>query len=91
MNIKLIDSVPNGEFEEINIEQQFVYKTNVSQERFTLFTDRFSSLIEKRCPIKYTSAGMPTLDKIIEDALVQQNFEHQILKSDPDIHFLVPR
>jgi nicotinamidase-related amidase len=91
MNCKLIDSVPKGEFEEINIDQQFANKTDDYKERYSLFIDRVLSLIEQRKPIKYTSAGLPTLDKIIEDALIKQNFEHQILKSDPDFHFLVPR
>jgi hypothetical protein len=91
MNYKLIDSVPKGEFEEINIDQQFANKTDDYKERYSLFINRVLSLIEQRKPIKYTSAGMPTLDKKIEDALVKQIFEHQILKSDPDLHFLVPR
>jgi len=91
MNYKFIDSVPEGVFEEINIDQQFVYKTDDFKERFSLFIDRVLSLIEQRKPIKYTNAGMPTLDKKIEDSLVRQNYEHQILKSDPDFHFFVPR
>ena len=69
MNCILIDSVPKGEFEEININQQFANKTDDYKERYSLFIDRVLSLIEQRKPIKYTCAGMPTLDKKIEDAL----------------------
>ena len=91
MNYKLIDSVPNGDFEEINIDQQFDIKAENYEQRFSLFIDRVLSLIEQRRPIKYTNAGMPNPPKKIEDALVKQNYEHQILKSDTDFHFLVPR
>jgi hypothetical protein len=91
MNYTLIDSVPRGAFEEISIDQQFLNKTDDYEERFSLFLDRVLSLIEKRKPIKYTLAGMPTLPQKIMDALVKQNYEHQILKSDNDFHFLVPR
>lgn len=91
MNYKLIDCVPKGAFEEISIDQQFVNKTEDYEQRFSLFLDRVLSLIEQRKPIKYTLAGMPTLPQKIVDALVKQNYEHQILKSDNDFHFLVPR
>ena len=46
MNCKLIDSVPKGEFEEINIDQQFANKTDDYKERYSLFIDRVLSLIE---------------------------------------------
>jgi hypothetical protein len=90
VNYTLIDSVPKGVFEEISIDQQFINKTDDYEERFSLFIDRVLSLIEQRKPIKYTLAGMPTLPKKIIDALVKQNYEHQILKSDNNFHFLVP-
>ena len=91
MNCKLIDSVPKGVFEEISIDQQFLNKTDDYEERFSLFLDRVLLLIEQRKPIKYTLAGMPTLPQKIIDALVKQNYGHQILKSDNNFHFLVPR
>jgi hypothetical protein len=91
MNIKLVDSVPKGEFEEIDIDQQFANQTDDYEERFSSFLDRVLLLIEQKKPIKYTVAGMPTLPKKITDALVRQNYEHQILKSDTNFHFLVPR
>lgn len=90
MNFKLVDSVPTGEFEEINIDQQFVNQTEDYEQRFASFLDRVLSLIQQKKPMKYTVAGMPTLPKKIADVLAKQNYEHQILKSDTDLHFLVP-
>jgi len=91
MNFKLVDSIPKGEFEEIDIDQQFANQTDDYRQRFSLFLDRVLSLIEQKKPIKYTVAGMPTLPPKIADALAARNYEHQILKSNTDLHFLVPR
>ena len=76
--IILVETAPLLNFQEIGIHQ-------------TNWRERFLELIREKQPISYDVDHMPNLAKDITRELKRNHYDHLILKSDQDRHFLVSR
>jgi hypothetical protein len=77
MNTSIIQSIPDGAFEEVSIHNQEWEAT-------------FLRLIRGRKRIKYNLETMPVIPEPIEKELGKQSYRKAILESDNWQHFLFP-
>jgi hypothetical protein len=73
----LVESIPEGNFKEVSIEQP-------------KWENKFLSLIENKQHIKYDIYSMPNLSYEVKEALGKGYYRDLVCKKNTDIHYLMP-